>query len=148
KIAGSGTKRLDIGGGGALQCGRRVTGSGERVQFAEGMGLPDLRPLILQGACEETQGLAVLAFVGEPAKAFAGLDKTRSPAESDALELARFDIVGVEAACVFEDGQRVTRPVESDKRARRCAQRLEFEHAVGRLLGKHENVTGTLLSPR
>ena len=55
---------------------------------------------------------------------------------------------GSSCARAFEDIQRVARPVEPDKRARRGAQRLEFEHAVRRFLGEHENVAGPLLAPR
>src|SRR5260370_27370101 len=101
------------------------------------MRVPNLRPLILPSACEETQGLAVLALLGETAKAFASLGVALGTAQSDALELQRFDIVRLEFACAFEDTQRIARPVQPDKRPRRCTQRLEFEYAVRRFLGEH-----------
>ena len=112
------------------------------------MRVPNLRPLILPSACEETQGLAVLAFLGETAKAFARLGVTLGAAQSDALELARLDIVRLELARVFEDVQGITRPTELDKCPRRGAQRLEFEEAVWCFLGEHENVARPLLAPR
>src|SRR5205814_6164991 len=109
---------------------------------------PNLRPLILPSACEETQGLAVLAFLGETAKAFASLGVTFGAAQGDALELARFNIVRLELARAFEDIQRKAWPVQPDKCPRSGTQRLEFEHAVWRLLGEHENIARPLLAPR
>jgi hypothetical protein len=124
------------------------TRGGDRVQLTLRMRVPNLVPLVLPSAREETQGLALLAFLAETAKAFARLGITLGAAQSDALELARFDVVRLELACAFEDIQRVTRAVQPNKRARRCAQRLEFEYAVRRLLGEHKNVAGPLLAPR
>ena len=105
-----------------MQCRRRVTRSGDGVQLALRMRIPNLRPLVLPSAREETQGFAVLAFVGETAQAFARLGVALGAAKSDALELARFDIVRLELARALEDIQRIARPVEPDKRAApRCA---------------------------
>src|SRR3954454_14935560 len=112
------------------------------------MRIPNLAPLILPSACEETQCLAVLAFLGETAEAFASLGVALGAAQSDALELPRFDIVRLELARTFEDIERVPRPAEANQCPRRCAQRLEFEHAVWRLLGENQNVAGPLLASR
>src|ERR1700730_8653754 len=147
-IAGSGTKCLDIGGGGAFDCSRRITRRDDGVELALRMRVPNLRPLILPSAGEEPQGLAVLAFVGETAKAFASLGVALGAAQSDALELARLDIVRLELARAFKDIKRIARPVEPAKRARRCAQRLEFEYAVWCFLSEHQNVARPLLAPR
>src|SRR5258708_6420529 len=112
------------------------------------MRVPNLRPLILPSACEETQGLAVLALLGETAKAFASLGVALGAAQSDALELPRFDIVRLDLARAFEDIQRIAWPVELQERTGCRAQCLEFEHAIRRFLGEHENVARPLLAPR
>src|SRR5205085_5807813 len=101
------------------------------------MRVPNLGPLILPSACEETQGLAVLAFLGETAKAFARLGVALGAAQGDAFEFPRFDIVRLQLARAFEDVQRVARAVQPDERARRRAEGLAFEDAVWRLLGVH-----------
>src|SRR5690349_4781811 len=103
------------------------------------MGLPNLAPLIRPGAGEETQGFPVLALLGEAAQAFARLGVALGAAQSDALELPRLDIVRVELARALDDTQRIAWPAEPDKCPRRCAQCLEFEHAIWRFLGEHEN---------
>src|SRR5260370_21830574 len=112
------------------------------------MRVPNLRPLILPSACEETQGLAVLALLGETAKAFASLGVALGTAQSDALEVPRFDIVWRELAREVEDVQRIARPAELDQCPRRGAQRLEFEYAVWSFLSENENVARPLLAPR
>src|SRR4051794_10414747 len=112
------------------------------------MRIPSLAPLILPSARKETQCLAILALLGETAKAFASLGVALGAPQSDALQLPRFDIVRLELARTFEDIQRVPRPAEADKCPRRRAQRLEFEHAVWCLLSEHQNVAGPLLASR
>ena len=56
-----------------MQRSRRVARSADGVGLALRMRVPNLGPLILPSAREETQGLAVLAFLRETAKAFASL---------------------------------------------------------------------------
>ena len=73
------------------------------------MRIPNLAPLILRSPGEETQCLAVFVFFGEAAKTFASLGVSLGAAQSDALELARFDVVRLEPARAFGVARALTR---------------------------------------
>ena len=111
-IAGRRAKRVDMGGGGALQRRGTVARRGERVELALRVRGPNLRSLVLPGAGKKTQGLPVLSLLGQTAQRLARLGVTFVAAERDRLDLARLDVVRVELARLLNDAQRIARPVK------------------------------------
>ena len=139
------TKRLVVGRRRIVQRRGGVLCGGARVGLTLGMRVPHLGPFVLPGAREEALRLAVLVLLGEGTKHVARFGIALRAAKRPPFDLSHHDIVRVELARLLHDAQRVERPVHVGERLGRRAQRLEFQKAVGRLLGKHQDVARTLL---
>ena len=107
-------------------------------------------PVVLPGAREQAQRLAVDLAAGrlllrQPVELLARVVVAAGAAERDRLQLPALRVVRDQLGRALQHAQREVGALELDQRVGRRAQRLELQHAVGRVVGEDHDVGGALL---